>query len=103
MIKAVAALASARNQVDRSIALGEAIPRLVRLRRIVLWGLVAAVVILSVSYIHISSEMDSVRKQQKLAQVERNQILHQLEVAQGDRWAIMSLLGKQRASTASTP
>ena len=104
MIRLFAALAASRDQVDRAIAFGEAIPRLEKLRRVVLAGLTVAVFILSISYIHLTNEMDSVRQHQEQANVERGQILHQLQVAQGDRWVIMkALVGKKRASLTATP
>lgn len=104
MRKLIADLALARDAVDRAVAFGEAVPRLERLRNIVLWGLVTAVVILSASYIHLTSEMATIKNEQSLGNAERQRIMHQLDVAQGDRWVIMqALAGKSGASPRIQP
>lgn len=89
MIKLVAALANARDNVDRSIALGEAIPRLERLRRTILWGLVVTVTVLSVSLIHLSRELETVRENQVKAEQARVTMLAYLEKADRDNQTLL--------------
>lgn len=64
MRKLIADLAASQDDVDRAIALGEAVPRLEHLQNILLCGLVAAAVILSVGYIHLTNEIAKTHRQQ---------------------------------------
>ena len=104
MIRLIAALAASRDQVDRAIALGEFIPRLERLRTIVLIGLVAAVTMLTWGYIEASNQLTAVRQQQVEAEAQRMLIVSELEHADLERDRILrALTGKSGASPTSTP
>ena len=94
MVKLIADLAQARDNADRAIALGAAVPRLERLKSMVLWGLVAAVVILSVSYIHLTGEVRESHDHQ--AEIKR-------QISDAEARVTKLILGKSGASTPSAP
>lgn len=87
MIRLVSELAEAPGRVERAIALGEAIPRLERLRAMLLIGMVGACLVLAAGYIHLNQEISTIRSNQQKAiaarlqaQSERHQILQALHV-----------------------
>lgn len=104
MIRLIAALAASRDQVDRAIAFGEAIPRLERLKVVTLAGLVLACFVLSLAYISMSNQLSSVRADQRRAEAERALIIQAQKDGNADRARIMRLLaGKYGASTQTAP
>lgn len=91
MIRLVSELAEARDRVDRAIALGGAIPRLEKLRRTIIVGLVCACLILSAGYIHMNQEISTIEHHQQEAKAARLR-------AESERQQILrALLGKEGA------
>ena len=103
MIKLVASLATARDGIDRAIAYGEAVPRLERIRRIMLWGLTVTIVILSIGYVSLSQNIHDIEARQLRDQRERAHIIAMLKKADIERRILLNAAGKSRASLASTP
>lgn len=95
VVKLIADLAASQDDVDRAIALGKAVPRLERLQNILLCGLVAAVVILSVGYIHMTDEITKTHRQQTT-------IEHQIQEAEA-RVTRLIVMGKSGASPQTQP
>jgi hypothetical protein len=103
LIKLISALATSRDYVDRAIAFGEAVPRLERLRTVVIAGLMGACFILAAGYIHLTQEMETIQTQQRQAARERVAILKSMGDLREQNEALTLLLGKSRASSPSTP
>lgn len=103
MIKLMGDLIGASNRVERVIAYGEAIPRLERLRVILLVGLAGACLILAVAYIGMSNQIDSIKAKQATAEAQRAIILKRLGEADQERDIILrAVAGKSGARTEPT-
>jgi hypothetical protein len=82
LIKLIEGLVASRDHVDRVLVMGEAIPRLERLKWILRLGLVAAVLILSAGYMSMHSQLEDIRSQQAEAEDQRKAIIARLEELQ---------------------
>jgi hypothetical protein len=92
VIKLIGTLATASDRVDRSIALGEAVPRLERLKTAVLVGLFAACVLLTIGYVNVTNQINAIREQQVMATQQRATIIAKQKRAEADRDLILKVL-----------
>jgi hypothetical protein len=98
VIKLVASLAQSKDYVDRAIAFGEAVPRLERMRVVMTFGFVVAVLILAIGYINMNQQISAIRAEQARAQEAREKIMIPMARALVQRDIE---LGKLRASQGS--
>jgi len=99
MIRLVSELAEARDRVDRAIALGGAIPRLEKLRRTIIVGLIGACLILSAGYIHMNQEISTIEHNQEKAKAAR---LRAESERQKMQKMLRDLLGREGAEVQPT-